>query len=176
MEIARTAFEDVFLIALRPLKDERGSFARVFSADTFRDHGLCTSYPEHSAACNLKRGILRGLHYQVAPYGEIKVIRCTFGRIFDVLVDIRPTSSTFGQWLSFELDAENPQMLYVPAGIAHGYQTLSDISHIEYLISEPYHAESVSGIKWDSAELAIRWPIADPILSERDRSHPLFAR
>ena len=174
MHITPTDFDETFLIQLRPHIDERGSFTRVFSQDIFRKHGLGISFPEHSVARNTRIGVLRGLHYQAEPYGEVKVIRCAVGHVFDVLVDMRPSSKTFGRWISFDLDAAKNEMLYVPAGIAHGYQTLSDISQIEYLISEIYNPATSCGIKWNSEALAIPWPIADPILSDRDRSHPAF--
>ncbi len=174
MNIARTNFEGVFLIELQPHVDERGSFTRVFSLDVFRTNDLCTSYPEHSVAQNGKLGVLRGLHYQASPYDEVKVVRCSLGRVFDVLVDLRPSSKTYGQWLSFLLDAAKQELVYVPAGVAHGYQTLSEISHMEYLISEKYHPEAARGIRWDSETLAIPWPIANPVMSDRDRTHPIF--
>ncbi|MGH7746826.1 MAG: dTDP-4-dehydrorhamnose 3,5-epimerase family protein, partial [Candidatus Dormibacteria bacterium] len=172
LRFSPTPLVGVLLVQLDSNVDERGSFIRTFSLDEFAEHGLCISYPEHSIARNSSRGVLRGLHYQVAPYAEVKIIRCSSGRIFDAVVDLRKESASYRHWATFELDAEHPQLLYLPVGVAHGYQTLSDTSEVEYLISERYRPDAARGIRWDSSTLCLPWPISDPIVSERDRTHP----
>jgi dTDP-4-dehydrorhamnose 3,5-epimerase len=122
-----------------------------------------------SISFNIRVGTLRGMHYQVAPHEEVKLIRCTRGAIYDVLVDLRPTSPTFKKWFSFELTQENARQLYVPGGIAHGFQTLKADTEVSYQISEVYHPESARGIHWQDKELDIKWPIANPTMSARDR-------
>jgi dTDP-4-dehydrorhamnose 3,5-epimerase len=176
LTFAPAALAGVMEIAFERVRDERGWFVRVYDEDAFAAHGLCTSYPQHSEARNATRGTIRGLHWQSEPYGEIKVIRCTAGAAFDVLVDVRPESATYGKWAGFELRAENPRGLYVPAGIAHGYQTLTDDAEFHYLISERYRPAAVRGIAYDSPELAIAWPLAPSVVSERDRALPPFVR
>ena len=173
---APTAFAGVLLIAFERVTDERGWFVRVYDEDAFAAHGLCTAYPHQSEARNAERGTIRGLHWQSDPYGETKVIRCVRGAAFDVLVDVRPGSVTFGQWSSFELRAEVPSGLYVPAGIAHGYQTLTDETEFHYLLSERYRPDAARGSAYDSPGLAIAWPQPPSVISERDRALPPFVK
>lgn len=175
MRFRETPLAGVLVADLEPHADERGSFTRVWSFDAFEQQGLCTAYPEHSVARNVRRGVLRGLHYQAEPHAETKVIRCVAGTVWDVLVDLRPDSPTHGRWTSFELDGARMQLLYVPPGIAHGYQTLSPVSELHYMISARHEPSASRGIAWNSPQLAIAWPLPDPILSERDRRHPEFA-
>jgi dTDP-4-dehydrorhamnose 3,5-epimerase len=170
------AIEGVLWIDFDRVSDERGWFVRVYDEDAFAARGLCTSFPHHGEARNARAGTIRGLHWQSDPYGETKVIRCVRGAAFDVLVDVRPASSTYGEWASFALAAETPRGLYVPPGIAHGYQTLSDDTEFHYLLSERYHPEAARGIAYDSSELAIPWPQAVSVISERDRALPPFVR
>jgi dTDP-4-dehydrorhamnose 3,5-epimerase len=154
--------------------DARGVFTRLFDRDAFAARGLVTEFPQHSYVTNVARGVLRGLHYQVSPHEETKVIRCARGSVYDVLVDIRPTSASYGCWEAFELNGDDLVQLYVPAGIAHGYQALTDDAAMHYLISTEYVAEAARGIRYDSPSLAVTWPVETKILSERDRSHPVF--
>jgi dTDP-4-dehydrorhamnose 3,5-epimerase len=166
----------IFTIALEPLVDERGWFVRVYDEDEFAARGLCTSFPHHAQAYNFRPGTIRGLHWQRDPHGEIKVIRCVRGAAFDVLVDVRTDSPTYGRWLGFELSAEVPFALYVPAGIAHGYQTLRDETELHYLLSERYHPSAAAGVAFDSSALDIAWPLPAGTVSERDRALPPFVR
>ncbi len=176
LTFAPAALEGVLQIAFERVTDERGWFARTFDEDAFAARGLCTSYPHHGAAFNGTRGTLRGLHWQSDPHGETKVIRCVRGAAFDVLVDVRPDSPTYGIWAGFELRAQDALGLYVPAGIAHGYQTLADDTEFHYLLSARYNAEAAGGIAYDSPDLAIAWPLAVSVISERDRELPPFVR
>jgi dTDP-4-dehydrorhamnose 3,5-epimerase len=163
----------VWLIEPERLADERGFFARLFCDDTFRAHGLCADYPQWSVSSNRRRGTLRGLHYQAAPFEEIKLVTCTRGAVYDVLVDIRLGSPTRGQWTGLALDADSRAMLYIPAGFAHGFQTLADDSEVRYHISQPYRPEAARGIRWDDPDLAIAWPDApERVISERDQALP----
>jgi len=173
---AATALAGVLAIGFDRVTDERGWFVRVYDEDAFAERGLCTAFPHHAEARNARRGTIRGLHWQRVPYGETKVIRCTRGAAFDVLVDVRPDSTTFGEWAAFDLSADGSSGLYVPPGIAHGYQTLTDDTEFHYLLSERYRPEAASGIAYDSPQLAITWPLAPVAMSERDRELPPFLR
>jgi dTDP-4-dehydrorhamnose 3,5-epimerase len=172
MQFQRTDLEGVLLVDTDISADQRGSFARAFCDREFGAAGLNTSWPQHNVSRNAKRGVLRGLHYQAAPHEEIKLIRCIGGRIFDVLVDIRRSSATFGRWIRYELTADNGRALYVPAGIAHGFQALEDDSTLYYLMSTHYAPQSARGLAWNDPELAIDWPVESPIVSAADQTHP----
>jgi dTDP-4-dehydrorhamnose 3,5-epimerase len=171
-----TELAGVLAITFERVSDERGWFARVYDEDVFAARELCTAFPHHGQARNTVRGTIRGLHWQSDPYAEIKVIRCTAGAAFDVLVDVREESATYGKWAAFELRAEIAGGLYVPAGIAHGYQTLEDATELQYLLSERYRPDAARGIAYDSRELAIAWPQAPTVISDRDRALPPFLR
>jgi dTDP-4-dehydrorhamnose 3,5-epimerase len=164
-----TELSGAYIVDPERAADERGYFARTFCADEFAAHGLETRFVQCSISFNPQKGTLRGLHYQAPPHQEVKVVRCTRGAIFDVAVDIRPDSSTFGRWTAAELTAGNGRALYIPQGFAHGFQTLSDDAEVYYEISARYVPESVRGVRWDDPELAITWPIPNPVLGERDR-------
>ena len=163
-----------WLITLSPLTDERGAFARTFCAKAFTDRGLNPAVAQCNTSINRRQATLRGLHFQSAPHAEAKLIRCVRGAIWDVIVDLRPESPTFRQWTAAELSATNRQQLYVPEGMAHGFQTLCDDVEVLYQMSAAYVPEAASGLRWDDPVLAIPWPLADPILSERDRVWPLL--
>jgi dTDP-4-dehydrorhamnose 3,5-epimerase len=152
--------------------DERGAFARRFCADEFRVLGLETDLVQRSISFNARAGTLRGIHFQTAPHLEAKIVRCTRGAIFDVLVDLREGSPTYGQWHGEELTADNRLMLYVPKGFAHGFQSLVDDTEVDYEITPAYVPEAASGFRFDDSALAINWPIADMIISERDKALP----
>lgn len=154
--------------------DERGWFVRVYDERPFAAHGLCTAFPQHARVHNASRGTLRGLHFQREPHGEAKLIRCVRGAVFDVLVDLRPGPG-YGRHITVELFDYAATALYVPAGIAHGYQTLADATELEYLLSTEYVPEAATGVRWNSPGLGIAWPLADPNVSERDAALPLFA-
>ena len=164
-----------FRIRTESHADERGRFSRTFDADIFRANGLETNFIQRSTSFNTRRGTLRGLHWQADPYGEVKTVRCTRGAVFDVLVDLRKGSPTFGKWHGEELTPDTSAMLYIPKGCAHGFQTLADASEIYYEISAAYAPEATRGVRYDDPALAIRWPVANPVLSDRDRQLPLMS-
>lgn len=164
--------KDSFLIIPELRKDERGFFARTFCVNEFKEHGLKHNMVQCSTSHNLRRGILRGMHFQREPHPEVKLVRCTKGSIFDVIVDLRPGSSTFGQWHGTELSEKNLNALYIPAGFAHGFQTLEDHSEVFYQMGEFYHPELADGIRWNDPMVNIKWPIANPELNDRDKNFP----
>ena len=162
------------VIELEPIVDSRGSFARSFCQREFGARGLRTDVAQCNVSHNLKRGTIRGMHFQVAPRVEAKLVRCTRGSLFDVVVDLRPDSSTYLRWDGVVLGADqgNTLMLYVPEGCAHGFQTLEDGTDVFYLMFGEYSAEHARGVRWDDPALRIAWPLPDPILSDKDRSYP----
>jgi len=173
MIFRETKLAGVFVIDAEPIADERGAFARTFCAREFAAHGLDAAIAQCSASFNAKKGTLRGLHYQASPHAEAKLVRVTAGAVYDVAVDLRAGSPTYGQWAATELTAENRRMLYIPKGCAHGFQTLADASEVFYQIGEFYEPASGRGLRWNDADLAIPWPDKTaPILSERDRVFP----
>jgi dTDP-4-dehydrorhamnose 3,5-epimerase len=165
-----TTLPGVFMIELECHHDERGFFARTWCPREFEEHGLNPRLAQCSVSFNTKKGTLRGMHYQAAPFEEAKLVRCSRGAIFDVAVDLRPRSTTFLQWVGVELSADNGRMLYIPEGCAHGFQTLEGQSEVIYWISESYHPESQRGVRWDDPAISIAWPLPDPCMSDRDRS------
>jgi dTDP-4-dehydrorhamnose 3,5-epimerase len=169
MEIRATALPGVYLVVPVPREDVRGFFARTWCQDTFAERGLCGSWVQSSVSYNRRRGTLRGMHYQAAPAEEIKLVRCTQGAIYDVLVDLRLGLPSYGQWLAVELTASNRYALYVPGGVAHGFQTLCDDTEVFYEISTRYRPELQRGVRWDDPALGIIWPdCAERIIAERD--------
>lgn len=172
MLFIETKLAGVYIIELEKIEDDRGFFARTFCQREFEAHGLNPRIAQCSVSFNRRKGTLRGMHYQAAPYEESKLVRCTMGAIYDVAVDLRPDSLTHKQWMAVELTEDNRRALYIPAGCAHGFQTLVDDAEVYYQISEFYHPEVAKGIRWDDPAFAITWPLPDPVLSERDRSYP----
>ena len=171
-----TKLAGAYIIEPEKKEDERGFFARTYCAEAFKERGLCGKFAQCSVSQNRLKGTLRGMHYQAAPHAEIKLVRCTRGAIFDVMVDVRPGSGTFGQWVSAELTDENLKMLYIPEGLAHGFQTLTDGAEVFYQISQFHHAKSARGFRWDDPAVGIAWPMTSGlILSDRDRSYPPLA-
>lgn len=170
MRFIDTIFAGAYLIEGEAHTDTRGHFSRTFCRREFDSRGLDFNIVQSSLSFNKIKGTVRGLHYQTAPHEESKLIRCTRGAIFDVLVDLRPKSSSYRRWQSFELSAENERSLYVPKGLAHGFQTLVDEVEVSYQMSEFYYPECAAGICWDDPELNISWPISSVIISERDKS------
>lgn len=162
------------LIELERLEDERGFFARTFCRDEFAAHGLRPAFVQCNVSFNARKGTLRGMHFQAKPHEEAKLVRCTRGAIYDVIIDIRRESSTYKRWIGVELTADDRRMLYVPEGFAHGFQTLADDCEVFYQMSEMHHPQSARGVRWNDPAFAIRWPLADPILSERDARYPDF--
>jgi dTDP-4-dehydrorhamnose 3,5-epimerase len=163
-----TGLAGAYVVEPERLEDERGYFARTFCRDEFITHGLNPNLVQCSVSFNLKKGTLRGMHYQGKPHEEAKLVRCTRGTIFDVIIDIRTGSPTFKKWLSVELSAINTRMLYIPEGFAHGFQTLEDGSEVFYQMSEKYFPESARGIRWNDPAVGVRWPLPDPVISQRD--------
>lgn len=175
MRILDTAIEGAKLVELEPIEDQRGFFARSFCRREFEQHGLDPALVQCNVSFNHRRGTLRGMHFQRAPHAEAKLVRCTRGAIYDVIVDLRPQSPSFMRWIPAELSAENRRALYVPRGVAHGFQTLTDDAEVLYQMSEFYAPEAAAGVRWDDPAFAIRWPIAAPIVSARDRAYPDFS-
>lgn len=175
MIFTETTIRGAFTVDMERKEDTRGYFARVACVDEFATHGITFMPLQASVSWNIRRGTLRGLHYQAAPHAEAKLVRCTAGAVYDVLVDIRPNSSTFGRWVSYELSADNGRSLFIPEGVAHGFQTLADGSELFYQMGTRYAAAAARGIRWDDAFLAIDWPLRDDaFLSASDRSLPDF--
>jgi dTDP-4-dehydrorhamnose 3,5-epimerase len=174
MRFEPAKLKDAWIIALDPARDSRGYFARTFSIDEFAAKGLETSFPQHSISHNAQSGTLRGMHFQRDPHGEVKLVRCVKGAIWDVIIDIRPTSPTFGRWQGFALTDQNGCQLYIPKGFAHGFQTLSDDVVVNYLISEPYAPQSAAGLRYNDPKFNITWPLPVSVISEKDTQWPDF--
>jgi dTDP-4-dehydrorhamnose 3,5-epimerase len=163
------------LIHLESVRDDRGFFARTFCVEEFSVRGLETNYPQHSVSYSVRKGTLRGMHYQREPHSEVKLVRCLKGAIWDVIIDIRKDSPTYRRWQAFELSGSNNRQIYIPKGFAHGFQTLSDDTEVSYLISELYVPESASGIRHDDPSFDITWPLPVTAISEKDLRWPNFA-
>lgn len=176
MTFHETKLPGVFEVHLEPRSDERGFFARSWCRKELEAHGLSPRIVQCSVSFNTKRGTLRGMHDQVAPHAETKVVRCTAGAIYDVVIDLRPQSPTFKQWVAATLTAENRRMLYVPEGCAHGFLTLADGTEVFYQMSEFYHPELSRGVRWNDPAFAIVWPEKVEVISERDRTYPDFVQ
>jgi dTDP-4-dehydrorhamnose 3,5-epimerase len=174
MIFKETKIPGAFIIELERVEDQRGFFARTFCANEFKAHGLSANLLQCSISYNKAKRTLRGMHYQIAPYEEAKLIRCTTGAICDVILDLRPGSQTFRQWVKEELTEENRRMLYVPEGVAHGFQTLQDHTEVLYQMTQLYHAESARGVRWDDPSFAIQWPAKPSVISGKDASYPDF--
>jgi dTDP-4-dehydrorhamnose 3,5-epimerase len=175
MTFHETKIRGVFIVEADVFRDERGSFMPAWLPHKFAERGLDTAVALASLATNLRRGTIRGLHYQVAPLEEVKLIRAVRGAVFDVAVDLRPDSPTYCQWVGVELSAENRKMLYLPKGFAHGYQTLSDHAEVFYFVSAPYSPEHQRGARWNDPAFAITWPLGTPaVIHERDATYPDF--
>ena len=174
MKFIPTRIAGACLIEPELIQDERGFFARAWCKEEFIAQGLNPQFVQCSISFNVRKGTLRGMHYQAKPHEEAKLVRCTRGAIYDVIVDLRPASATFKQWVAVELTADNRKMLYVPEGIAHGFQTLEDQTEVFYQMSEFYHPESARGIRWDDPVFKISWRLQNPSLSLNDMTHSEF--
>jgi dTDP-4-dehydrorhamnose 3,5-epimerase len=168
-----TKLKGAFVIEPEKFADQRGFFARSFSQAEFADRGLRTQFVEAGISFNLRRHTLRGMHLQAPPYAQAKLVRCTRGAIYDVMIDLRPESPTYKQWLAEKLSEENRLMLYIPEGCAHGFQTLADNSEVFYQLSAGYDPPSERGVRWNDPAFAIHWPETERIIiNERDRTYP----
>lgn len=175
MKFTETPLAGAYLIELDLLRDDRGFFARGWCSREFAAHGLAAHIVQANVSFNHRAGTLRGMHYQVAPYQETKLVRCTAGALYDVILDLRPSSATFGQWYAAELSAENRKMLYVPAGFGHGYQTLVDATEAFYQVSEYYTPGAEQGIRYNDPRFNIEWPLAVQEISPKDAAWPDYS-
>ena len=176
MIFRESKLKGAFLITLKPAVDERGSFTRTFCQATFEEQGLVSTYVQNSISTNRLKGTLRGMHYQEEPAAETKLIQCLRGVVYDVIIDLRPQSPTCCCWESFELSAENNQVLYVPAGFAHGFLTLAPDTALYYMISAQYTPDLARGVRFDDPAFGIKWPEIKPIMAEKDRLWPDYKR
>ena len=174
MVFKETKLKGAFIINLKRLEDERVFFARTFCQKEFQEHGLNPQIAQANISYNKKRGTFRGMHMQLAPYEESKLIKCTGGAIYDVIIDMRISSDTFKQWVGAELTAENHQMLYVPEGFAHGFITLKNDTEVTYQMNQFYAPGSEKGFRWDDPAFGIEWPIQPVLISEKDKNFPLI--
>jgi dTDP-4-dehydrorhamnose 3,5-epimerase len=168
-----TRIPGAWIVDITPIRDDRGFFAMTWEAGAFAAHGLDASFAQCNLAFNHRKGTLRGLHFQRAPHEQVKLVRCVRGAVYDVIVDLRPGSPAFRQWVGVELTADSRRMVYVPAGLAHGYVTLSDDAEVCYQASAPWARESEGGVRWNDPAFAIEWPGEPAVISERDATWPL---
>ena len=176
MHFIETGILGASLIKPSPHRDERGTFMRAWCSNEFSKHSIDFSPVQSNLGFSNKKGTLRGMHFQVAPALEAKLVRCTRGSIFDVVLDLRPDSPSHGKWYGAELSAENGNMLYVPENCAHGYQTLEDDTEVFYMASEFYTPSAARGARFDDPAFGIQWPLAATMISDQDRNWPLVAR
>lgn len=174
MRFQKTSLQDACLIELDPHRDERGSFARTFCEREFATHGLQTRFVQHSTSCTVRRGTVRGMHFQRKPHAEAKLVRCVRGAVYDVIVDLRPGSLTSGKSAGFELTASNGCQLYIPNGFAHGFQTLTEDTELSYLISAYYEPGAAAGYRYDDPAFGIAWPLPVAMIAEKDLLWPKF--
>lgn len=174
MIFAETPLKDAYIIELDRIEDERGFFARSWCVTEFEEHGLNSNLVQCNVSFNKKKGTLRGMHYQAAPHEEAKLVRCTKGALYDVIIDLRPDSPTFKRCFGVELTADNRKALYIPEGFAHGFQTIQDDTEVFYQMSEFYHPESARGIQYDDPAFGIEWPLSNPNTSPKDSTYKDF--
>lgn len=174
MKFIKTRLEGAFLIEPERLEDKRGFFARTWCKREFEDNGLNTNLVQCNISYNKQKGTLRGMHHQVYPSEEVKLVRCTSGAIYDVIVDIRPGSPSYKLWIAVELSAENRKMIYIPGGFSHGFMTIEDDTEVFYQMSAFYAPEYARGIRWDDPAFGIEWPKEIAVISEKDKSYPDF--
>ena len=174
MTFEETPIPAAWLVGLERHGDERGFFARLFCADVFAGHGLAATFVQVNDSLSLERGTLRGMHYQLPPAAEVKLVRCVRGALYDVVLDLRPDSPTFKRSFGVELSAENRLMLYVPEGCAHGFLTLEPKTEAVYFVTAPYSPERERGVRWNDPAFAIEWPFEPAVLSDKDRDQRDF--
>jgi dTDP-4-dehydrorhamnose 3,5-epimerase len=171
-----TALKGAWIVDLQQMHDNRGFFARSFCQEEFAVRGLETGVAQCNISFNKARGTLRGMHFQLPPKAEAKLVRCTRGAVQDVIIDLRADSATYCRWTSVELTGDNRRALYIPEGFAHGFQTLVDDSEVFYQMYEFFASECASGVRWDDPAFGIVWPLTNPIISEKDLSYPNFKK
>lgn len=174
MKFYETKLKGSYVIELEKNEDERGFFARTWDKNEMQKFGLNDNLVQCSVSFNKTKGTLRGMHYQITPYEESKLVRCTKGKVFDIIIDLRRNSLTYKQWFSTEIDDQNHKMIYIPEGFAHGFQTLVDNTEVFYQMSEYFMPEYSTGIRWNDESFDIKWPISKKIISEKDVSYPDF--
>ena len=174
MIFTETILKDAFIIEPEKIEDSRGFFARAWDNEKFKEHDLNSKLVQCNISFNKKKGTLRGMHFQKKPYEEDKLVRCTRGKIFDVIVDLRRESKTFKMWIGIELSCDNNKMVYVPKGLAHGYLSLEDNTEVFYQVSQYYHKDFEDGIRYDDETFKIKWPFKPRIISEKDLLHKKF--
>lgn len=176
MEIRPLQLIGAYEILLKPAIDARGYFVRVYDEGTFQAHGLVSEWKQVNQSLSKRRGTVRGLHFQRPPHAETKLVQAVVGTIFDVIVDLRRSSSTYGRWVAIELSDTNHRMLYVPKGLAHGYCTLTTAALVQYKVDSEYAPQAEGGVRWDDPELNIPWPADRAFLSEKDRALPVLSQ
>lgn len=174
MRFILTPLKGAYLVEPELLTDERGFFARTWCRREFREHGLNPDLVQCNLSFNKKKGTLRGMHHQAAPHEEAKLVRCTAGAIYDVIIDLRPASATFKAWYSVRLSADNRKMIFIPAGFSHGFMTLADDTEVFYQMSAYYAPQCARGIRWNDPAFDVSWPDAPAVISEKDNSYPDF--
>lgn len=174
MIFTETKLKGAFEIEIKKLTDERGFFGRSWCANEMTEHGLKADLKQANTSFSIKKGTIRGMHYQMNPYQETKLIRCTRGAILDVIIDLRPASPTFKQWIGVELTQDNYKMLYVPEDFAHGFITLEDNCEVTYLVTQFYTPGAEKGIRWNDPLFNIQWPFEPTVISEKDKTHPNY--
>lgn len=174
MIFTETKLKGAFILEIKKLEDERGFFGRSWCANELGEHGLKSDIKQVNTSLSLKKGTIRGMHYQNDPFQETKLVRCTRGAIYDVIIDLRKNSPTYKQWMGVELTQDNYKMLYVPEDFAHGFITLEDNCEVSYLVTQFYTPGAESGIRWDDPSFNIQWPIRPTVISEKDKNHPSY--
>jgi dTDP-4-dehydrorhamnose 3,5-epimerase len=171
-----TPVEGVVVVEVEKIRDDRGFFARAWCRDEFAQHGLTADWAQVNVGRSDRAGTLRGMHYQREPHAEAKLVRCTAGAVYDVALDLRPSSPSFRKWMGVELDAREHTMLYIPEGCAHGYQTLRDGSEIVYFTSCAYARDAATGVRWDDPAFGIQWPAPVTVISSQDAGWDLWLK
>ena len=174
MIFTETKLKGAYIIELELIEDNRGFFCRSFCINEFNEYDLNIKIVQCNISYNKQKGTIRGMHFQIPPYQEGKLVQCTKGAIYDVIIDLRPDSSTYKEWFSIELNSNTYQLLYIPEGFAHGFQTLEDNTEVFYQMNQFYHPESSSGVRWDDSAFGVEWPLENPIISEKDMSYQLY--
>lgn len=174
MNLTETKLKGVFIVQLKPFEDERGFYKRLWGNDEIAELGLDNELNNAGVSYNKKHGTFRGMHFQKKPFAETKLVQCIRGRVYDVILDIRGNSETFGEWISVELSDENHKAIYIPKGLAHGFQTLEDDSEVLYFISAKYNKDSASGVRWSDKKFGIELPLEVSVINKRDANYADF--